>query len=224
MKLKRGLVYVISTKPYFEQNIFKIGFTKCIIKRLKQFNNTRTTEDHYFLCFKHETINYKKLEALVHEALDPYKLNNELFQLPLSAIIETIKNVVNSRFFNHKDVLFDKACAQNLLWSKNIWLMTLEDDLQVSMNNDRLIEYIKEWLKPYDNLNLYRFISDDYYESLLHFLKINFIEPVQNNHPHINVLSDLLLNMSLEPKCVMPSAPNVVGDLQISIKNLKLEK
>jgi hypothetical protein len=153
---------------------------------------------------------------LIHEALDPYKLNNELFQLPLSAIEDTIKNIVHSRFFNHKDVVFDNACIHNLLWSKNAWVITLKDNLQVVMNNDRLIDYIKEWLKPYDTLNLYRFISEDYYGSLLHFLRINFTEPIQTEHPHITLLSNLLLNISLEPKCE--------DDLESSIQKLKLEK
>jgi hypothetical protein len=214
--LTKGLVYVISTKTYFEQNIFKIGFTKCIKSRLKQFNNTRTTEDHYFLCYRHDTVSYKKLEAMIHEELDPYKLNNELFQLPLSAIEDTIKNIVRSGFFNHKDVVFDNACLYNLFWSKNIWVITLEDDLQVFLNNDRLIDYIKEWLKPYDTLNLYRFISDDYYGSLLHFLRTYFIERVQTEHPHIKLLSDLLLDMSLDSKCT--------NDIDISMQKLKLEK
>lgn len=216
MKLTKGFVYVISTETYFRQNIFKIGFTKCITQRLKQFNNTRTTEDHYFLCFKHNTINYKKLETLVHEALDPYKLNNELFQLPLFAIEETIKNIVNTNFFNHKDVIFDNAHRYKLLWSKNIWLITHEDDLQVCMNNENLIEYIKKWLKPYDTFDLYRFISDDYYDSLLHFLRTNFIEPTQIEHPYIGLLSDLMVNMSIESECT--------SDVNIGIKNLKLEK
>lgn len=217
MNLTKGIVYVISTKTYFIQNIFKIGFTKCITKRLKQFNNTRTTQDHYVLCYKHSTINYKKLETLIHEALDPYKLNNELFQLPLPAIENTIKTIVHARFFNHKDVVFDNACTHNLLWVKDIWVITtIEDDLQVFMKTDRLIDYIKEWLKPYDTLNLYRFISSDYYDSLVHFLRTHFSESVQTEHPNIAMLSSLLLDMSLEPK--------LSDDLDSSMKQLKLEK
>lgn len=201
MKYTRGTLYVISTNTYFNQNIFKIGFTKCITKRLKQFNNTRTTEDQYFLCFKHDTINYKKLEILVHEALDPYRLHNELFQCPLSAIIDVIKNITTSGFFNHKDVVFDNASTHNLLWAKDKWLMTFEDELQVFMNNDKLIEYIKDWLKPYDTLNLYRFISDEYYESLLHFLRMHFTETFSSKkHPHMEMLSDLFVDLSIEPK------------------------
>lgn len=200
MKYTKGLVYVISTNTYFEQNIFKIGFTKCIEKRLKQFNNTRTAEDHFFLCFKHDTISYKELETLVHRNLEPYKLKNELFQLPLHEIEDTINKIVNARFFNHKDVIFDNARLYKLLWSKNMWLITLEDNLQVFMNDSKTIEYIKEWIKPHDSLNLYRFISDDYYESLLGFLKTNFIAA---DLPHTGFLN-LMANLSLdsEPKCV----------------------
>lgn len=216
MKLTKGLLYVISTETYCKQNIFKIGFTKCITKRLKQFNNTRPIEDQYFLCFRHDTINYKKLETLVHQSLDPYKLKNELFQLPISAIEDTIKNIINTNFFNHKDVVFDNACTHKLFWSNNVWVITLEDDLQVLMNNDNMIVYIKKWLKPYDNYNLYRFISNDYYDSLLSFLRNHFIEPPIIQHPSIELLSGLLVDMSINSECM--------SDLNVSIKNLKLEK
>jgi len=201
MKTTKGLVYVISTKAYFEQNIFKIGFTKCIEKRLKQFNNTRTAEDHFFLCFKHDTISYKELETLVHKNLEPYKCKNELFQLPLYEIQDTINKIVNARFFNHKDIIFDNACLYKLLWSKNTWVITLPpDNLQVFMNDDRTIEYIKEWIKPYDSLNLYRFISDSYYESLLSFLKTNFIAVDLPHTSFLNLMASLSLNS--ESKCV----------------------
>jgi len=215
MKLTKGIVYVISTRTYFEQNIFKIGFTKCIVKRLKQFNNTRTTEDHFFLCFKYDTISYKKLETLVHKALEPHKLKNELFQLPLSVIEDTIKKIINTRFFNHKDVIFDNACLHKLLWSKNTWLITLEDNLQVFMNDEKTIEYIKKWIEPYDSFNLYRFISGDYYQSLLNFLKTHFTESVWSEHKYID-LSSLLSVVSFESKCM--------NSLNNSMQNFKLEK
>ena len=39
------------------------------------------------------------------------------------------------------------------------------------MNDMNLIDNIKIWLQPYDRYKLYKFLSDDYYQSLLFFLK-----------------------------------------------------
>lgn len=178
--IKKGFVYVISTENYYKQEVFKIGHTKCIERRLKQFNNTRVEEDKFIIHHIHKTINYRKLESLIHQELEQYKLKNELFKISLDIIKKTIDKIVNTGVFNHIDVIFDKAVLYKLVYQQDgnsgYWSIHTDDGLKICMNKDSIYEYITKWLQIQDRYDLYKYISDEYYYSLFIFLKTNFTQ------------------------------------------------
>lgn len=197
-KIKKGFVYVISTAKYYKQDIFKIGFANCIKKRLLQFNNTRTSDDQFTVYLQYETIKYQKLEYLTHQALSKHRLKNELFNVPLITIQETINNIICTGMFNHHDILFDIVQSHNICFTNNTWAITnppsTNDDTKctIFMNDSEIIHLIRLWLQPYDKYNLYKFISDDYYISLLSFLK----SLIKKQFPEINMLQCITLELT----------------------------
>ena len=205
MQIKKGCVYVISTPFYCQQNIYKIGFTTSIERRLSQFNNTRTTEDNFRVYLKYITINFRKLEKMIHHELSEFQLNNELFKLPLEIIENKIEALISTGCFRHHDILFDYATSYQLSRNKSFWVINLElynllekyntllednstvlynhrhENNLVYFNDETMILYIKKWLKLYDRYNLYQFLSDSYYNSLLVFLKSIVLTTVEQN-------------------------------------------
>jgi hypothetical protein len=205
MQIKKGCVYVISTPFYCQQNIYKIGFTTSIERRLSQFNNTRTAEDNFRVYLKYITINFRKLEKMIHHELSEFQLNNELFKLPLEIIENKIEALISTGCFRHHDILFDYATSYQLSRNKSFWVINLEsynslenyntllednstvlynhrhENNLVYFNDETMILYIKKWLKLYDRYNLYQFLSDSYYNSLLVFLKSIVLTTVEQN-------------------------------------------
>jgi len=211
--IKKGCVYVISTPIYSKKNIYKIGFTDSIKRRLSQFNNTRIPEDKYSIFLQYDTVQYKKLETELHKAFVTHRLNNELFRMPLSEIKKTADHIINEGFFGHYDVLFDKAYEHKLSLHDKVWSMSLTTPSNNSktctvtlfLNDARLIEHIKSWLSVYDKHGLYKFISEDYYISLVSFLKtvcssyskpMKFATASQNINYSVDVITNQLKQLS----------------------------
>jgi len=84
-----GFVYALSAPmfSYYGDNVYKIGYTENLNRRLKQFN--AIPECQYVYTKKVVSIDTEKK---VHALLQPFRLfdNKELFDVPLSIITESI--------------------------------------------------------------------------------------------------------------------------------------
>jgi len=169
--MKSGYVYVISTDLYRSKDIYKIGFTDNLERRLKQFNNTRTQEDQYYIVNVWKTVKYTTLETCIHQALVSYKLKNELFQCSLTKINDTVKNIfTRNSFFNHYDIVIEGATLNKAKWNKNHFSI-MSGGLEIMMNDKNMIGEVKRWISVSDKYNLYQFICPSYFDDLLSFLK-----------------------------------------------------
>lgn len=89
-KPNRGYVYVVTSSNYAKDDIYKIGYTNDIERRLKQFNMSRIEADKMFVQYKYFSENARDLETDVHHRLKKYRLIREFYKCPLSIIIDNI--------------------------------------------------------------------------------------------------------------------------------------
>ena len=135
--MKNGYVYVITTDLYKLKNIYKIGYTEDLNKRLKQFNNTRTYFDKFFISNCWKTTNYMSLETKIHNILKDYRLKNELFQVNIETINKIVENIFkDDTFFIHYDLVVENANKLKLQWLENKNYFILDYDGVIVMMND----------------------------------------------------------------------------------------
>jgi len=175
--MKSGYVYVISTHLYKTKDIYKIGFTDNLERRLKQFNNTRTSEDQYYIVNYWKTVNYVTLETYIHRALVEHNLKNELFQCPLNKINDTVKQIFNrNSFFNHYDIIIEQADQYKLKWYKEPGHFSIQcGGIEIIMNDKRIVAEVRKWLSINDKYKLYQYICPSYFDDLVVFLKDRYV-------------------------------------------------
>jgi hypothetical protein len=191
--MKVGYVYVISTDLYKTRNIYKIGFSDNLERRLKQFNNTRTHDDQYYIVNYWKTVKYMTLETCIHHALKEHKLKNELFECPLDKINNTVKNIIDTNsFLTHHDLIIKNADKYNVKWHKKHNYFSMEfEDIEVRMNDQIIITELKSWISVNDKYDLYRFICPAYFDDLISFLKSRYI------YDEIDKVVEMTKNMGL---------------------------
>ena len=87
----RGIVYVLSN-PAYRKDLLKIGFTtRTIEERINELSSTGVPS-RFQLEFCIEVSDAPRLEKILHVKLSNYKYEKEFFKLPMSKLIETIKN------------------------------------------------------------------------------------------------------------------------------------
>jgi T5orf172 domain len=174
-----GFVYIITTKLYEPLDIFKIGCTKNIEQRLKTINATRTTFDKFYIVNCIKTFHYFKLEGGLHQILRKYRLNNEFFQCSVEKIEEAISEYVNNNvFLLHDDKIAEEAENRNLKWlPKGNMFSIANNGVEIYFNETRLIEEIKQWISIFDKHDLYRFLHESHFYTIIAHLKDNFKYP-----------------------------------------------
>lgn len=195
--MKSGYVYVISTDLYKEKDIYKIGFTENLERRLKQFNNTRTHDDQYYIVNCWKTVHYTILETRIHQTLTNHHLKNELFQCPLDKINKVVREIFEKNsFFNHYDLIIESVEQHKVKWhaSYNYFSIT-SGDIEIMMNDKRIVDEVRKWISVNDKYNLYQFICPSYFVGLVTFLKERCaIKDVEE----VDQLTSGMTNMTLE--------------------------
>jgi hypothetical protein len=174
--MKSGYVDVISTNLYKEKDIYKIGFTDNLERRLKQFNNTRTHDDQYYIVNCWKTVCYMTLEMQIHRALVDHHLKNELFQCPLDKINDTVREIFSKNsFFNHYDLVIEGADKTNMRWHARHNYFSIESrGIEIMMNEKNMVDEVRKWISVNDKYNLYQFICPSYFDDLIMFLKTRY--------------------------------------------------
>lgn len=191
--MKSGYVYVISTDLYKEKDIYKIGFTDNLERRLKQFNNTRTHDDQYYIVNCWKTVRYMTLETRIHQALASHHLKNELFQCPLDKINEVVREIFSKNsFFNHYDLIIEGAEQHKVRWYKNHNYFSIESGgIEIMMNDKHIVDEVRKWISVNDKYNLYQFIYPSYFDDLVAFMKERY------TMEHVDQLTAEMTDMTL---------------------------
>lgn len=198
-----GYVYVITTKLYENEKIYKIGCTKNIKERLKLINSTRILSDYFFVIKFWNTYKYYETESGIHKKLAKYRLNNEFFQCDLNIIEEEMKKFCLSKnlFFIIPDSIYFFLLENNLYWdfSKNIFY---NDKNYSEIDEEIFIKNFKIYLKKFDKNNLSRFFSNSVWNEILIIsknIKFKELPNIINNNDNLLIdnLSLFLDNLSI---------------------------
>lgn len=212
--MKSGYVYVISTDLYKKKDIYKIGFTDNLKRRLKQFNNTRTHDDQYYIVNYWKTVHYMTLETRIHRALVSHHLNNELFQCPLDKINEVVREISKNSFFNHYDLIIEGAEEHKVRWHTSHNYFSIESgDIEIMMNDKRIVDELRKWISVNDKYNLYQFICPSYFDDLVRFLKERYAIKEESND--VDQLTSEMTDMTL-------GGADTVDDINEGINALKI--
>lgn len=84
-------VYIISTKQYSNDDIYKIGYTGDLQARLSNFNCGRIKEDEMILFFSLQCREANLLEKRLKDRLKNYNHCKEFFKLELKNLIQIFK-------------------------------------------------------------------------------------------------------------------------------------
>lgn len=100
-KTKHGFVYVLVILGH--ENVYKVGCTTDIDLRKKQYSVCILEPEFIFV--SEISCDHKKLEKLVHQQLNAYRINpiREFFKCSIDNIIETIKQCVESINMEQED-------------------------------------------------------------------------------------------------------------------------
>lgn len=211
-----GCVYIITTQLYEPLDIYKIGCTKDINRRLKTMNASRASFDKFFIVNQIQTFHYFKLEQGLHKLLQKYRLNNEFFQCNVDIIENAISNYANTNVFMlHDDKIAHVAIEKKLKWfQKNNLFSITDNNLEIFLNESSLINEIKQWLSVFDKHNLYKFLHPSHFYSIISYLKTVCIQNDEENL--INEMN--MLSIKDDSKNSSDSE-----DLSKQIHNLKLD-
>jgi hypothetical protein len=95
-KLKpNGFVYLITTKIYSKNNIFRLGRTENLSKRLIAHSSARVKNDDYYYVFIYESEDVELLELLLRRLLKKYReyTSKDLYILPFHILQPYIQNI-----------------------------------------------------------------------------------------------------------------------------------
>ncbi|XP_057340183.1 putative leucine-rich repeat-containing protein DDB_G0290503 [Microplitis mediator] len=93
-----GYIYIATTIQYARQNIFKIGFTVDLNRRLSGLNTGKISTDRLYYSYYKKTFNVRKIEQMIHNLLVDYRdsSKNEFFKLHYTCLSEIVKFVINN--------------------------------------------------------------------------------------------------------------------------------
>ena len=113
-KEKSETVYIVTSKLYAGQGIFKVGRTKSMKARIGQLNTGHTVGDDLFVAGEFKTGCARQLEARVHHVLQHFRLtdNREFFRIQyriLHKVITSLEEHLN----DEEDIANEVAIAMH---------------------------------------------------------------------------------------------------------------
>ena len=166
-----GYIYICTTDNYAKLNIFKIGKSVNVLKRIEGYNSCHKQDDEYYLCYQSKTIHSEILEKYIFSMLRNFHHKGELYQIRFDMLLELVEFYCN-------------ADTQNINLT-NYYICNLQEEV---INKESIIpkqlytksnNYIKD---KYNNdcINENKIKSMDYLNDLVNLEKNNHEEYVEN--------------------------------------------
>ncbi len=85
-------IYIATSRNYAKQNVFKVGMTKMLEKRMTGYQTGRVSDDKFAYMYIMKCVDAKSLEQLIFTRLEPFRYEDsrELFQIHF----DTLKNIL----------------------------------------------------------------------------------------------------------------------------------
>jgi hypothetical protein len=97
-------IYVMATKSYMSQNLFKIGHTTDLKKRVKQHQAGRANGDEMYLLFSMRVYNSDIMEKFIFSKLEPFRQSKfELFHINFNMLIELMEEFERMELENNNN-------------------------------------------------------------------------------------------------------------------------
>lgn len=87
---QQGYVYVMTTEEYEKRDIYKIGYTEDLVRRLEQFNMSRLEEDQMYVRYSIPVQDARLVEKAIQSKLMSFRKRGEFFQCRLDTIKECL--------------------------------------------------------------------------------------------------------------------------------------
>jgi phage anti-repressor protein len=97
-KEKNGCIYIVSSKQYAKEGLYKVGRTNKTAKnRIKGSNTYRREEDKVVVLFELKTYNTPAVESYIHQLLDGIRdsKNREYFKCPFLLLRNFITDIID---------------------------------------------------------------------------------------------------------------------------------
>lgn len=100
-----GYVYVVTNELYKKYNIYKIGYTTNIDRRMKALSNANPFDMYPVFVFKFE--NNPRMERKIHKEYEMWRIKREFFYLQ-SYVLEDMKAEYYDYLFLDETLYFEK--------------------------------------------------------------------------------------------------------------------
>lgn len=95
-------IYIMTRKSYAKRNLYKIGRSTNVLKRLVSLNTGNVFEqDKLYICFIQPTYDAKNCENRIHNLLDRFKYKKEFYRLPFQSIKDIVVSVGESYIYHN---------------------------------------------------------------------------------------------------------------------------
>lgn len=165
VETKDEWIYIATTKQYAAYNIFKIGSTTRITKRISDYQTGRHQNDNYYYCYARQVYNSKDLDFSIKKSLYHFlcKKNSELYCLYFDSLVELVdmlidKGDISTEYINDfikyrlKDVIILEPIIPEPILFNNI-SYTINNKTETIDIRNTTINELKELLR--DILDLY---------------------------------------------------------------------
>ncbi|BAO49373.1 MTG motif gene family protein [Alphaentomopoxvirus acuprea] len=162
---KNEWIYIATTKQYAALNLFKIGSTTRICKRIKDYQTGRHHEDEYYYCVIKSCYNSKDLDKHINNILSMFlsKKNKELYCLHYNSLLDLVNFIIDNydksieyvnNFIKHKlenVIILDPIIPEPIkINSISYTVGNLTDNININeFNLDQLKELLDEILTSF---------------------------------------------------------------------------
>lgn len=186
--MNEGYIYLVSTDDYSKKNIYKIGCTKNIDRRISELNFARIPDDFFKVFFKIKTLDYFYFESIIHNFYTHKKVYNEFYELDdINKVIDEIKNIIitrKSKIILHLEILYNYMHENKIKWNGNFFV----ENNNIMYNSEVFINKIKDIIFKSEKYKLSKYMSNTHWNTILSFAKQ---KNLNNEEDYINLFEKL---------------------------------
>jgi hypothetical protein len=146
--LMESYIYVMTTKSYISQNLFKIGQTTNLEKRVKQHKTGRANGDEMYLVFSMKVYNSDNVEKFIFNKLESFKHNKyELFNINYHMLMDLMNEFKRCEEENNKNInsIFSKYNPEEI---KYVYMSNNIEEIEREAYKSAEIDRHKKYTPP----------------------------------------------------------------------------
>ncbi len=144
---QNSYVYVISSKHYIANNVFKIGHTKYLNDRVKSYKTGRHSDDNLELIFSMKVVDGKSAEQYIFSKIDQFRETNEMYCINYYMLIEIMNEFKRMEDENTNKInsIISKYEPKEI---KEINMTSCFEEIVQKANEDAGLKTVKSYIPP----------------------------------------------------------------------------